>query len=353
MPARALQGGLFPATAGNEPRNSIKLTTIGQFRNRGYCGAASACSHRGNKARAEQKMAKSWATARARPKNNLASSPEWVNKCAASSRRGSGKVRQISGFVLGFALACASATAPAQDLTAGKTPAQLFHSDCAECHHSPSGIARTRDVRALADFLREHYTSKSETASALAAYVSSFAATGAAARNRGAGVAVPVDGEPPQAGRRNRGHRDAAAADARLNASPVEDTIPHRRHSGESGDGETRGAHRDSEVPRPPGGIPATSASAKTRDGEPRDTSGPPSRMRSRSSSGRSSESANVESGKTAAPKARKRRNRIDNAEPPAPDVPAGLDPAVHGTPREGNVSPLPPPAATSPPAEQ
>lgn len=98
-------------------------------------------------------------------------------------------MKPISAFVLGFAAACASAAAPAQDLTAGKTPAQLFRSDCAECHHSPNGITRTRDVRALTDFLREHYTTKSETASALAVYVSSFAVTGAAGRNRGTGAA--------------------------------------------------------------------------------------------------------------------------------------------------------------------
>jgi hypothetical protein len=254
-------------------------------------------------------------------------------------------VKQISGFVLGFAMACASAAAPAQDLTAGKTPAQLFHSDCAECHHSPSGIARTRDVHALADFLREHYTTKSETASALAAYVSSFA-TGLTARNRGTDIAAPTDGELPPAGRRNRGHRDATAADARSNAGPVEDTVARRRRSSVSGDGETRRAPSDSEAPRPPGGIPATPASAKSGDGEPRDANAP-SRLRSRLPSGHGPESANVESGKAAAPKARKRRNRTENAEPPAAHVPAQTKTNAD----DGNVSR--PPAATSPSAEQ
>jgi hypothetical protein len=235
-------------------------------------------------------------------------------------------VKQISIFVVGFATACASAAAPAQDLTAGKTPAQLFRSDCAECHRSPSGLARTRDVRALANFLREHYTSKSETAGELAAYVSSFAVTGPAVRNRGTGVAAPANGEPAPAGQRNRGQRDATAADTRSTASPVEDTAPRRRRSGASGDGETRRAHDDSEVPRPPGAIPATPASARSNarardDGEPRDATEPASRPRSHLPSGRSSESANVETGKTGAPKGRKRRHRLDNTEPPAPDV--------------------------------
>jgi hypothetical protein len=283
-------------------------------------------------------------------KNNLASPPEWVNKCGFE-KEGCGKVKQISVFVLGFAAACASAAAPAQDLTAGKTPAQLFHSDCAECHRSPGGITRTRDLRALADFLREHYTTKSETASALAAYVASFAVTGPAARNRGAGVAPPADGESPQAGRRNRGHRDATAADVRSNPSAPEDTAARRRRSGVSGDGESRRAHNDGDAPRPPGGIPATPASAKSGDGEPRDANAPPSRLRSRVSAGHSAESANAESRKPAAPKARKRRNRIEDAEPAAPDAPAQTKtnadvPAAPGTPQA-------PAAAASPPAQQ
>ncbi len=290
--------------------------------------------------------------------NNLASPPECVNKCGVH-QEGVWEVKQISVFVLGFAAACASAAAPAQDLTAGKTPAQLFRSDCAEFHRSPAGIARSRDVRALADFLREHYTTKSETASALAAYLSSFAVTGAAARNRGGGAAPAADAEPPQIGRRNRSHRDATAADARSDTGVFEDTGARRRRGSASGDGETRRAHGDSEAPRPPGGIPTMPASAKSRDGEPRDANVPPSRLRSRALSGRGFEGANAESDKAAAPKGRKRRSRIESAEPSAADVPAQTktnadvpgEPAAPGAPREGNVSLHP--AAASPPAEQ
>jgi hypothetical protein len=230
-------------------------------------------------------------------------------------------VKQISIFVLGFATAFASASAPAQDLTAGKTPAQLFRSDCAECHRSPSGIARTRDVRALADFLREHYTTKSETAGALAAYVSGFA-------------------EDP-AGR-------------------------HRRTTSLSGDREKRRV--DSEVPRPPAGILTTPASPKsngrTRGREPRDAIDPISRLRSYLPSGGGAENAIEEAGKTGAPKAHKRRNRA-NAELPAADVraktkadadtppSASIGPAAPAMPRQGNASPTSaptvPPAVTSP----
>jgi hypothetical protein len=244
-------------------------------------------------------------------------------------------VKRISIFVLGFAMACASAAADAQDLTAGKTPAQLFQSDCAECHRSPSSVAGTRDVRALAGFLREHYTTKSETAGALAAYLSSFTGT---VRNRGTDVAAPASGEPPPAQRRNRG-QNGATADARSNASPIEGTALRHRRGSITGDGD---------APRPPGAIAATPASAKsnarTRNGAPRD--------------GR-----NVEAGKTAGPRARKHRNAAGDVVRPAPevrahtkanDVPAAPDP-LPGAPRQGDVSPPPaaPLASTPPRVEQ
>jgi hypothetical protein len=176
-------------------------------------------------------------------------------------------VNQISIFVLGSVMVFVSAPAPAQDFTAGKTPAQLFSSDCAECHRTPNGLARNGDVRTLAGFLREHYTTKSETAGALAAYVSGFA-------------------EDP-AGR-------------------------HRRTTSLSGDREKRRV--DSEVPRPPAGILTTPASPKskgrTRGREPSDAIDPISRLRSYLPSGDDAENAIEEAGKTGAPKAHKRRNR-------------------------------------------
>ena len=300
-------------------------------------------------------------------KNNLAPPPEWVNK-GAQGTRGGGQVKQISIFVLGFATAFASASALAQDLTAGKTPAQLFRSDCAECHRSPSGLAKTRDVRALADFLREHYTTKSETAGALAAYVSSLAAGGAAARNRGNGTAAPATGGYP---RRNRGEADATAngGDAASQAVPAEDPAGRRRRTTSlSGDREKRRVDSDGEAPRPPAGIMTTRASPKSngrpRSREPRHAIDPISRLRSYLPSGGGAENAIEETGKTRAPKAHKRRNRA-NAELQAPDAraktktdadappSATIGPTAPGAPQQSNASltsaPTVPPAVTSP----
>ena len=79
-----------------------------------------------------------------------------------------GKV--LVGFLTLVAGFCA-APALAQDFTAGKTAAQLFASDCSACHKGPGGLAKGQSVSALTSFLREHYTTKPESAAALAAYL--------------------------------------------------------------------------------------------------------------------------------------------------------------------------------------
>jgi hypothetical protein len=74
------------------------------------------------------------------------------------------------------ALALTAGTGFAQDFTAGKTPAQLFASDCSACHRSPDGLGKKYNAGSLTGFLRAHYTTKQETAGSLAKYVMGFAA---------------------------------------------------------------------------------------------------------------------------------------------------------------------------------
>jgi hypothetical protein len=81
-------------------------------------------------------------------------------------------------FIIGLLVAGAAGSAAAQDYTAGKTPAQLFQSDCSACHKTPQGLSRGMDQRSLAGFLREHYTTKQESAGALAAYVAGLGGGG-------------------------------------------------------------------------------------------------------------------------------------------------------------------------------
>jgi hypothetical protein len=61
-----------------------------------------------------------------------------------------------------------------EDLNRGKTPAQLFASDCADCHRNPRALAKRKNADALADFLRVHYTASRESAAVIAAYLVSL-----------------------------------------------------------------------------------------------------------------------------------------------------------------------------------
>jgi hypothetical protein len=71
----------------------------------------------------------------------------------------------------GFALA-------QKDYSAGKTPEQLFTSDCLGCHQSPQGLGPRRDARNLTAFLRDHYTTKVQWAALLANYLVRVRETG-------------------------------------------------------------------------------------------------------------------------------------------------------------------------------
>lgn len=72
-----------------------------------------------------------------------------------------------------LALCCAGAGAAGaqENLDQGKSPAQLFASDCAICHKSPQGLAKAGGILGLESFLREHYTASRESAAAIASYL--------------------------------------------------------------------------------------------------------------------------------------------------------------------------------------
>ncbi len=79
-------------------------------------------------------------------------------------------VRVLSLIII---VALISAAAWAQDLDRGKSGAKLFAANCANCHHSPRGLAKGRFSWTLSYFLRQHYTSGSVSAQELAAYLQS------------------------------------------------------------------------------------------------------------------------------------------------------------------------------------
>ena len=60
-----------------------------------------------------------------------------------------------------------------EDLSAGKTPEELFKLDCAICHKSPQGLSKAGGLFGLDSFLAQHYTASRESAAAIAGYLKS------------------------------------------------------------------------------------------------------------------------------------------------------------------------------------
>jgi hypothetical protein len=96
-------------------------------------------------------------------------------------------------LAIGILVLCLARTAGAQEsLDQGKSPAQLFASDCSICHKSPKGLARAGGMFGLDSFLREHYTTSREMATAIADYLKSMD-TGPAAPARASKRAAKGD----------------------------------------------------------------------------------------------------------------------------------------------------------------
>ncbi len=83
-------------------------------------------------------------------------------------------LRELGRTLAAFgAIAVLTGAANAQNLDQGKSAAKLFADSCATCHRSPRGLAKGRMSLTLSWFLREHYATSSDTASALASYLQS------------------------------------------------------------------------------------------------------------------------------------------------------------------------------------
>ena len=65
----------------------------------------------------------------------------------------------------------------AQNLEAGKSPSQIFSGTCTACHKAPRGLLKTVSPGSLPGFLRQHYTTSSEMASQLSAFLIANGAT--------------------------------------------------------------------------------------------------------------------------------------------------------------------------------
>lgn len=117
-------------------------------------------------------------------------------------------------FGAGLMLLAVSPAAAQDIFGVGRSPEQIFASDCSSCHKTPQGLAKHSGIFGLRGFLREHYTISSQTASVLARYLEAQSAPAAAAprrpRQNRRTTAKPAETKPA----------DAKPADAKAEAKP-------------------------------------------------------------------------------------------------------------------------------------
>jgi hypothetical protein len=137
------------------------------------------------------------------------------------------RVRQFAPWVLGLLAAAPLAPAAAQNLDAGKPASQIFAEVCTNCHRSPREFRSNPGV----SFLREHYTTGSEMASTMAAYLSAGVdPRGGPQPKRPPATTTPAAAaRDTPAGRETPAGRDTATA----RETPVE---PASRRAQQSGD---------------------------------------------------------------------------------------------------------------------
>jgi hypothetical protein len=94
---------------------------------------------------------------------------------------------RFSPWVLAVLAAAPLAPAFGQNLDAGKSGAQIFSEVCSNCHRSPRELRGNPGT----SFLREHYTTGSEMASTMSAYLSGAGAGAGAPQKRPPGSVTP------------------------------------------------------------------------------------------------------------------------------------------------------------------
>ena len=80
--------------------------------------------------------------------------------------------RALSMATVTLLIGCLTAGAAlAENLDAGKSPSQIFSSTCSACHKGPRGLLKNTPASSLPGFLRQHYTTGTDMASVLSAYL--------------------------------------------------------------------------------------------------------------------------------------------------------------------------------------
>jgi hypothetical protein len=144
-------------------------------------------------------------------------------------------------------LGLAGAQAQGINIDAGKTPAQIFASDCSVCHKGPRGLAKNRNARSVAEFLRQHYTSSRDQAATMAGYLLGAGSDPRAATARPTAATGRSPGQAPAAERAGQTAEDQdAESDSRTRRGRRAAQPPRTPEGGILAE----------EPPRPPRGVP-------------------------------------------------------------------------------------------------
>ena len=239
----------------------------------------------------------------------------------------------------------------AQNLEAGKSPSQIFSGACLVCHKGPRGLLKTVPPGSLPGFLRQHYTTSSEMAAILSAYLLSNGATdarigggltkqGMDARSEPRPAAAPDQAEP----RSGRRQRRVASPQGSANPDADDLTAQGGEPGGEPAGRRARNAKRlarpgpdTPEVARPaaegqppaaaasdivgPGGRPLSAKQKLSRRGRP----GRPGREEPPKTDAAKTDAAKTEPAKTEPAKTEPAKTEPAKTESA---VPAGIEPA-------------------------
>jgi hypothetical protein len=180
--------------------------------------------------------------------------------------------------------AASVARVQAQNLEAGKSPSQIFAGTCTACHKSPRGLLKTVAPGALPTFLRQHYTTSSDMAGLLSAFLVSNGATDTRyvgtqpKAGKDAKPEARPDGLPEQLDRFGRMLRPSAPREAakpevepREAAKPDADELAPQAEPGRQGRNSRRfarpGDPPDAARPTVDGQTPAQAAGERGPDG--------------------------------------------------------------------------------------
>jgi hypothetical protein len=160
----------------------------------------------------------------------------------------------------------AAAPVRAQNLEAGKSPAQIFAGTCTACHKGARGLLKTVAPGSLPGFLRQHYTTSSEMASVLSSFLISNGATdtryiGNQPKQGSKDAKQEPSGQPTQLDRFGRPIRRAPSQEA---SRPDGDgRLPQAEPEGRR----SRLANPDAAKPAGEGQTPAAAAEERGPDG--------------------------------------------------------------------------------------